>query len=146
MDVSELKVIDGPRGPVVAVEIQTGGESTVELLQAGIENAVLKMDFERTMRWGNGSVSWARPIHNWSCCSERNTFPARLVLFILERWTLGIGLFATPFDVTSVSQWVSTLEERRILVDRDHRRKICTEQLVMDQGSISRDQRLGSSR
>jgi glycyl-tRNA synthetase beta chain len=45
VDVSELKIIDGPRGPVVAVEVQTGGESVVEILQTGLENAVLKMDF-----------------------------------------------------------------------------------------------------
>ena len=129
VDVSDLKIIDGPRGPVVAVEVQTGGESTVELLQTGIENAVLKMDFERTMRWGNGSVSWARPIHKLIVLFGTEHISCKVGTVCSGTMDAGHRLFATPFEVTSVSQWVSTLEERRVLVDREHRRKICTEQL-----------------
>ena len=60
VDVSRLKIIDGPRGPVGG-EL---GEDLRWLLQTGMQNAILKMDFERTMRWGNVPFSCNdNPIH-----------------------------------------------------------------------------------
>ena len=129
VDVSELKIIDGPRGPVVAVEVQTGGESTVELLQQGISNAILKMDFEKSMRWGNGSVSWARPINKLIVLFGNEHIPCKVGDVSSGTTDAGHRLFATPFEVTSTSEWVRQLSSSKVIVDRTLRRAICSSQL-----------------
>lgn len=129
VDVSDLKIIDGPRGPVVAVEVQTGGESTVELLQQGISNAILKMDFEKSMRWGNGSVSWARPINKLIVLFGNEHIPCSVGDVSSGATDAGHRLFATPFKVTSTSEWVRQLSSCKVIVDRTLRRTICASQL-----------------
>ena len=139
VDVSDLKIIDGPRGPVVAVEIQTGGESTVELIQAGIEDAILKMDFEKSMRWGSGSVSWARPINKLVVLFGNTHIPCTVGNVASSTTDAGHRLFATPFEVASTEQWVQTLKDNCILVDREHRRSVCVEQLQSKTAELSAD-------
>ncbi len=129
VDVSDLKIIEGPRGPVVAVEVQTGGESTAELLQQGISDAILKMDFEKSMRWGNGLVSWARPIHRLIVLFGDEHIPCTVGDVSSSTMDSGHRLFPTPFEVTSTSEWIALMKENRILVDRDHRREVCSTQL-----------------
>lgn len=129
VDVSDLKVIDGPRGPVVAVEVQTGGESTVELLQQGISDAILKMDFERSMRWGNGSVSWARPINRLIVLFGDVHIPCTVGEVSSSTTDAGHRLFATPFEVMSAADWIQMLSNNKVIVERERRRDVCTAQL-----------------
>ena len=89
VDVSALQIVDGPRGPVVAVNVQTGGESAVELLQAGIENAVLKIDFERSMRCVLERSLGHAPSINSSLFLARSTLPAVWVVSSQLQWTKG---------------------------------------------------------
>lgn len=137
VDVSELKIVDGPRGKVVAVEIQTGGESTVDLIQAGIEDAILKMDFEKSMRWGSGSVSWARPINKLIALFGNTHIPCKVGNVASSSMDSGHRLFPTPFEVSSTAQWVEALKSNRVLVDREYRRAICTEQLQSKMTELS---------
>ena len=129
VDVSALQIVEGPRGPVVAVTVQTGGESTVELLQKGIQDAVLKIDFEKSMRWGSGSISWARPLHKLIVLFGDQHIPCRLGNIVSSSNDEGHRLFPTSFAVENVNQWISKMLENKVYVDREQRREVCTQQL-----------------
>ncbi len=129
VDVSALEIINGPRGPVVGVKVQTGGESTVGLLQQSIESAVLKMDFEKSMRWGSGSLSWARPLHKLIVLYGDQHVPCTLGGIQSSSSDEGHRLFPTPFEVHSEEQWVNAMLENRVVVDRETRRTRCQSQL-----------------
>ena len=59
----DLEIVEGPKGPVIAARVQTGGETTVELVAAGLEGVVLGVNAPKSMRWGSESTRWARPLH-----------------------------------------------------------------------------------
>ena len=129
VDVSALQIVDGPRGPVVGIKLQTGGESTVELIVAGIENAVLKMDFEKSMRWGSGIVSWARPIHRIISIYDGELLDCRVAQISSSDVDHGHRLKPEPFKVTSATDWETSMYERFIIVDRQKRHSLCRNQL-----------------
>ncbi len=139
VDVSALEIIDGPRGPVVGVKVQTGGESTVDLLQQGIESAVLKMDFEKSMRWGSGKLSWARPLHKLVVLYGQQHIPCTLGNIQSSSTDEGHRLFPTSFEVQSESQWVETMLENRVVVDREARTTRCRTQLDTLSTSLGAD-------
>ena len=61
--VEDLQIVDGPKGKVVGVNLRTGGESVIERIQKGLEQAILGIEFDRSMRWGSQKTRWARPLH-----------------------------------------------------------------------------------
>ncbi len=63
VDAADLKIVNSPRGQVVAAEIVEGGERAVELIAAGLDGVVRGLAFPKTMEWGTSDVRWARPIH-----------------------------------------------------------------------------------
>jgi glycyl-tRNA synthetase beta chain len=60
--VSDLVVVDSPRGPTVAARRTIPGKRTAEVLAAAVPRAVAAMTFPKTMRWGDGSRSFVRPV------------------------------------------------------------------------------------
>ncbi len=130
VDVSALQIVDGPRGPVVALSVTTGGESTVELVQQGIEDAVLKIDFEKSMRWGSGNISWARPLHKLIVLFGTEHISCTLGNIQSSTQDEGHRLFSTPFEIQNAQQWAHSMLENRVYVDREQRRQVCHEQLT----------------
>jgi len=63
VDPSALRIVDGPRGQVVAVEVTEGGVRTADVVQGGLDKLVRGLPFRKTMEWGEGGVRFVRPIH-----------------------------------------------------------------------------------
>jgi glycyl-tRNA synthetase beta chain len=129
VDVSALQIMDGPRGPVVGVKVQTGGESTIDLIQSGLEQAILKIDYEKSMRWGSSPISWARPIHRIIALFGSDLISCEVAGIQSSKVDVGHRLKPDAFEITSVDQWVNSLQDRFIIVDREDRLSRCTEQL-----------------
>ena len=130
VEVDKLQIIDGPRGQVVAVTVQTGGESVTDIVKSGIESAVLKMDFERSMRWGDGKTSWARPIHQLIVLYGNTPVDCSLGSISSTQMDSGHRLSNEPFVVLNVEQWLRDMEENYIIADREKRRTLCADQLM----------------
>ncbi|MGE5277780.1 MAG: glycine--tRNA ligase subunit beta [Acidobacteriota bacterium] len=62
MQVSELVVVDSPRGPTVAARRTIPGKMTADVLAAVVPRAVSAMTFPKTMRWGETARPFVRPV------------------------------------------------------------------------------------
>ena len=62
MQVSELVVVDSPRGPTVAARRTIPGKATADVLAAVVPRAVAAMAFPKTMRWGETARPFVRPV------------------------------------------------------------------------------------
>jgi glycyl-tRNA synthetase beta chain len=129
VDVESLQIVDSPRGPVVAARVTSGGERTTDLVAASIEASVLGIDFGRAMRWGSGTVRWARPIHGVVALYDGAVIPCTVAGIASGDSTVGHRLFPTPFSVTSADEWAATLLAHRVVADRDIRRAQVVKQL-----------------
>ncbi len=60
--VADLVVVDSPRGSVVAARRTIPGRRAADVLSEVVPRAVSAMTFPKTMRWGDGSRSFVRPV------------------------------------------------------------------------------------
>ena len=62
-EVTDLQVVDTPKGEYVMLVKQRLGERTTDLLPGVLESLVGELSFPKSMRWGTGKTAFARPIH-----------------------------------------------------------------------------------
>ncbi len=62
VDVSDLVVVDSPRGRTVAARKTIPGRSAADVLAEAIPRVVGGLSFPKTMRWGGGERSFVRPV------------------------------------------------------------------------------------
>jgi glycyl-tRNA synthetase beta chain len=62
VEVSELVVVDSPRGKTVAARRMVPGRSAKEILSNLVPRAVSSLSFPKTMRWGAGDSVFVRPV------------------------------------------------------------------------------------
>ena len=108
--VDALEIVETPKGRVIAARIQSGGERTMDLVAAGIEEAILSMVFPKPMRWGEGAVRWARPIHGLVCFYGAERIEASVAGIQSGSQTWGHRLAEGPLALNgSAAQWEAGL-------------------------------------
>jgi glycyl-tRNA synthetase beta chain len=80
--VSELVVVDSPRGRAVAARRTIPGRPTADVLRETVPRVIPSLTFPKTMRWGNGDTVFVRPV--------------RGVLALLGREVVPLSLFGVP--------------------------------------------------
>lgn len=51
------------KGEYLAATVQHKGQPTVDVLSALLKDVLLSINFPKSMRWGNGTMRYARPVH-----------------------------------------------------------------------------------
>lgn len=123
LDASALEVVDGPKGRVIAVRQQVGGERTADIVAAGLEGLVLGIPFPKSMRWGAHKIRWGRPLHGVIAMLGGQRVPAQVAHLETTDTTLGHRLFPEPLTVTGSADWLAGLEARRVEPDPAVRRE-----------------------
>lgn len=62
VDVSELVVVDSPRGKTVAARKTVPGRDAADVLAEILPKVLAGLTFPKTMRWGDGSRTFVRPV------------------------------------------------------------------------------------
>jgi glycyl-tRNA synthetase beta chain len=63
IDVTELRVVDTPKGKYLAGTRRETGRASAELLPKLVAEAIAAIPFRKSMRWGRSEVAFGRPIH-----------------------------------------------------------------------------------
>ncbi len=110
------------RGEYVAAVIEEKGRFTEELLPEILKRLVLSIHFPKAMRWGSGSLAFARPIH-WIVA----LYGKKTVEFEVDGIRSGGKSrghrFLSPleFAVKRPDDYVKLLRERFVIVDQKER-------------------------
>ena len=78
VDVSELIIVDSPRGRAVAARRTIAGRPAIDVLQETLPRAIMSLTFPKTMRWGNGENVFVRPVRGVLALLGRETVPLTL--------------------------------------------------------------------
>ncbi|MGL5901931.1 MAG: glycine--tRNA ligase subunit beta, partial [Cetobacterium sp.] len=62
VEATDLEIIETPKGEYIAVRKFMKGENTKNLLSALLKELVLEINFPKSMKWGEKSLKFARPI------------------------------------------------------------------------------------
>ena len=122
--VEDLQVVETPKGEYLVAVEDVKGKETCELLPDMLAGLIREVPFPKSMRWGDGSLAFARPIQ-WllvlldgeAVSMEVDGLPAGAV-------TYGHRFMAPgQVPVASWGGYIEALRDRHVLVDPEERRQ-----------------------
>jgi len=108
--------------------IDKTGKPTAEILKDLIDAALSAMagSWPKSMRWGNNTVRWARPLHGILCLLDRVVIPVELGPVTASDATIGHRFMTSgEFSVASAADYKAKLSNAKVILDpADRRQKI----------------------
>jgi len=125
--------------------IDKKGEATVDVLKDVIEMALSAMatSWPKSMRWGQNTVRWARPLHSIVCLFNCTVIPVVLGPVMASDKSSGHRFLAPElFAVKDFNDYKAKLENAQVMLDAGERRekiKAEAEALAKAEGLTLRD-------
>jgi glycyl-tRNA synthetase beta chain len=119
-----LRVIATPKGDYAGFDRAVRGRDVGEVLAASLPEDVAKMPFPKTMRWGDGSFRWVRPVH-WVVALHGETI-LEVELFGCRSGNESRGhrfLGAGPVVFRNPADYADALRDARVIADPAQRRQ-----------------------
>ncbi len=132
VDVAELKRVQTPKGERVAALKVEKGQPAAKVLPAILEKLVASLRFRKAMRWGDETVTFARPMRWMAALYAGKALKVRYGNVVSSASTYGhrfkapkrIPLKGTPDD------YLARLRKAFVLADPDERRTAIEKQLA----------------
>ncbi len=116
---------DDKKAKVLFAVIREPGMAVVDVLSKQLEQAVLRLPWPKSMRWGAQETRWVRPVHSVLALFDGE--PLRFSLFGVPAGNTTRGhRFMAPasFEVRDFADYVVHLREARVILDGAERRAI----------------------
>lgn len=123
VEVEALQTVATPKGEYLMVRVKQIGRQTEEILAELLPEVVTSLTFPKSMRWGAGRTSFARPIQWLLAVYGGKTVPFTLDTITSANLTSGHRFMARgPFPASCFSDYVETLRTAKVLVEPAERR------------------------
>jgi glycyl-tRNA synthetase beta chain len=123
VDVKDLKVVATAKGEYLMAVEQVRGRSAAEVLPEVLAGLIQDIPFPKSMRWGQGSITFARPIQ-WLLA----LFDGQAVAMTIDGISAGTTtsghrfMAPRPLQVSGPADYVVQLRDHFVLVDPAERR------------------------
>jgi glycyl-tRNA synthetase beta chain len=116
------------RGGVYFATIERAGRPAAEILADAIKRIIADFPWPKSMRWGDGSLRWVRPLHGIVAILDENIVPVEIDGISSGATTVG-HRFHHPGDITigGASDYVEKLRACHVIVDQEERERIVRE-------------------
>lgn len=122
-DVSELKVVETPKGDYLMLVREVKGDDTVHLLPKLLQALILDLSFPKSMRWGSNQHAFARPIQWIVALFGQEILPISHEGIESANLTMGHRFLANEqFSIENAACYEELLAENYVLVDPKKRR------------------------
>jgi glycyl-tRNA synthetase beta chain len=129
VDPSLLKKEKTEKGDYLCVEIQEGGEPLRDILAETLSQVTLSLSFPKSMTWGNGGVSFARPIRWIVAVFGGQTVDAKFGGVSAGAVTSGHRFMSSgQIGVTTREDYLSGLKQNSVIADVEERKQKILEQ------------------
>ena len=116
------------KGEYLAVVVETTGQETRALLPDVLCNALAKLQWPKSMRWGSHSQAFIRPVHWIVALYGGEVVPVSFADVESGRTTRGHRFMAPePFEVLGSAPWLTGLREAYVEPDPSVRRSLIRE-------------------
>jgi len=123
-----------PKGTFLYAVLEREGRPTASVLSDVIRKAVDEMPWPKTMRWGEGTFRWVRPIHQVMAIFDGSPLqgmvdPEPHTRFVFTGMTHGHRFLAPDaVPVHSFAEYRAKLRDGFVILDREERKRIIVEQ------------------
>jgi glycyl-tRNA synthetase beta chain len=128
--VSELKVIKTERGEYLGFSQIEKGKPTGEILSEILPQIVSSLSFPKTMRWGENSFRFSRPIKNILCLFGGKALSFSIAGKHACDSTSGHKIFfPKKIKIKSFSQFRESLRKMKVIIDPERRKNMILSQI-----------------
>ena len=147
VDVKQLDIVKRDNGEFLAVRKKLKGQSTDKVLKELLPRIISSVSFRKSMRWGYGKTTFARPIR-WIMC----IYNGKKLVFTLENLKSDSKSYGhrfsspKPFSSKNWNEYTTQLKKRNILLDHSERKKLIEKEInrlaTKLGGSVEKDEEL----
>ncbi|MCD4795693.1 MAG: glycine--tRNA ligase subunit beta, partial [Candidatus Cloacimonetes bacterium] len=120
-----------PKGEKIAVKKEFKGKETREILAQIIKDVIPKIPFPKSMKWGSGKLSFARPIRWLLVLYGENVID--LEINGIKSGNISYGnrflKLENPVEINNINEYEQKLESVFVIPDRGKRKKIICKQI-----------------
>lgn len=130
IDIEELKIVKTERGEYLSAMIVEKGRATGDVLAEALPELITSLQFPKTMRWGNSTLRFVRPIR-WILA----LFGADLIPFELDGLKSGNLSYGHRFispeaiEIEDPSNYLPLLLKNHVIADSVERKRIIVEEI-----------------
>lgn len=125
LNVNDLAKKEKGKGVYVVAIIKESAQQTADLLPEILSKLILSLNFPKSMRWGNGSLRFARPIH-W-ILAEYNNKKISFEIDGIKSGSMTKGhRFLSPaaFEVKDCNAYINILRNNFVILDPEERKRL----------------------
>jgi glycyl-tRNA synthetase beta chain len=137
VSVEALKLIQTEKGEYVCAVKEEPGRPTFELLPSILPRLILNLPFQKSMRWGEVPIRFARPIHWILALFGGEVIPFEVGNVRSGNVTYG-HRFMHPgsFTVKDFKSYLQKMKETYVVVDPVERKKRIEEEMIREGASV----------
>jgi glycyl-tRNA synthetase beta chain len=136
--VESLVLVETEKGEYVSAIRREVGKPTQEILASVLPNLILSIPFQKSMRWADVSVRFARPIHWILALLGGDVIPFEVGNVQSGRVTYGHRfMHSGPIPVDGFSSYLERTREAFVIVDPAERKKRIEQGLIQEATSVS---------
>ena len=128
--IAEAKVQPDKKGDFYVAWIERPGRSAIDVIAELIPDVVGGFPWPKSMRWGNGRLTWVRPLHSIIATFGPETEEPDIVHFSVDGLTAGNVtrghrfMAPAPITVKRFDDYVTKLEKAKVVLDPSRRADI----------------------
>jgi glycyl-tRNA synthetase beta chain len=135
--VEKLRRISTPKGEYLAADVEEKGRAALELLPDVLGTCIRKLNFPKSMRWGDVEQSFARPLHWIVALLGEEVVPVTFADVRSGRVTRGHRFLAPqPVMLSSPKEYELALERAHVVADFGKRRAMLVERITALAGKV----------
>jgi len=136
--VESLKVVQTEKGEYVCAIKEETGKPTPELLSSLLPKVILSIPFQKSMRWAEGSIRFARPVHWILALFGGEVMPLEVGPIRSGNVTFGHRfMHPEPVVVSGFQDYLEKMQKSFVLVDPAERKKKIQEEMAREAVSLS---------
>jgi glycyl-tRNA synthetase beta chain len=122
--ISEARVVSDPKkGDYYVADLVKPGRATAEALAEIIPDLIRNFPWPKSMRWGEGSLRWVRPLHRILAVFDGEVVHCEIDGIVAGNVTEGHRFHGTgPFTVKDFEDYQDQLAKAHVVLDREHRK------------------------
>lgn len=114
-----------PKGDFYIATIHRKGRPTGEVLAEILPDAVTKLPWPKSMRWGDGAFRWVRPLHSIVATLDGQVVSFEIAGVVSGHTTRGHRFLSSgPIEVRRFDDYVAKLRAAHVILDGAERRDI----------------------
>ncbi len=128
---NDYSVKETPKGEYLLVTQNINGKLTSEILKSACEDIIKKLQFPKSMRWGNLDTNFARPIRWIIALFNEEILPVQIDNISASNISYGIRYekLSNPVRINHPDEYIEKLKQVKVYADREERKNLIQEQL-----------------